>query len=60
MMKKKRKDISKCMCCEDCSNLIPIGEGDHVCMEGKEPKMPISEYLITEEYMWCDGKYYEE
>lgn len=54
----KRKKQNKC--CECCSNLIPIGEGDHICTEGKEPKMTLCEYEPTNEYMWCDGKYYAE
>ena len=47
-------------CCETCINLTPIGEGDHVCTEGKKPKMPLCEYEPTNEYMWCRGKKYME
>jgi len=46
--------------CETCGNLIPIGEGDHICYECKgEPVMVISEYTPTEEYLACKGKRYE-
>ena len=51
-------------CCETCENLIPIGEGDHICYEcqsedGEPCIMPICEYEPTEDYMKCKGKYYE-
>ena len=54
--KRKRRDIG----CESCENLIPIGEGDHICYECGEPIMPICEYEATEEYMKCRGRKYAE
>lgn len=57
-MSKKRKNNQNAMC-EYCENLIPIGEGDHICLEcGSEPKMVICEYCPTDEYMACGGKYF--
>lgn len=51
--------------CETCSNLIPIGEGDHICFEvessyGEPSIMPISDYMPTTEYLKCKGKKYDE
>lgn len=53
----KKKDH----CCEDCDNLIAIGEGDHICSEversdGTPCIMPISGYQPTDEYFMCGGK----
>lgn len=57
MSKKK----NQCKGCESCSNLIPIGEGDHICTEfGDTPAMVISDYVPADEYMKCGGKHYEE
>lgn len=51
---------SKFKGCESCSNLIPIGEGDHICNEcGDMPAMVISDYTPTDEYMKCGGGRYE-
>lgn len=58
-MKKKNKKQNKM--CEYCSNIVPIGEGDHICYEcGDEPKMVICEYCPTDEYMACGGKCFVE
>lgn len=51
--------------CEHCDNLIAIGEGDHICLEirrsdGVQSIMPISDYVKTDEYMKCRGKYFVE
>ena len=43
--------------CETCEEFTQIGEGDHIC--GADPhKMPVSDYLPTEDYCWCKGKHY--
>lgn len=60
-MKKKKKHCEQGYC-ENCANLIPIGEGDHIC-DGYDfgtPVMPISEYEWTDEYYKCRGEYYVE
>ncbi len=46
--------------CETCDNCVAIGEGDHICYECGEPKMVISDYIPTGEYLSCGGKRYEE
>lgn len=51
--------------CETCSNLIAIGEGDHICYEvkaddGTPAIMPISDYTPTDEYLKCGGEKWEE
>ena len=54
--KKKQKAV-----CEHCENLIPIGQGDHICLScDEEPKIVISEYCPTDEYMACGGKCFIE
>jgi hypothetical protein len=54
-MSKKQRNINQCVCCEDCSNLVPIGEGDHIC-DADFTKMPIEEYAPTKDYFWCKGR----
>lgn len=57
MSKRKNKTQKGC---EYCGNCIPLGEGDHICYECGEPKIVICEYEATEDYMCCNGKYFEE
>lgn len=58
----KKKKYSKNRCCENCANLIPIGDGDHICdgYDYSAPVMPISEYEWTDEYYKCYGEYFIE
>lgn len=43
--------------CESCDEFTPIGEGDHIC--GYDPqRMPVSDYIPTEDYFWCQGKHF--
>lgn len=46
--------------CESCANLIPIGEGDHICNECGEPKVVIEDYFAASSYLMCDGEHYVE
>lgn len=53
------KDIG--CCCENCDNLIAIGEGDHICYEvedtdGNPCVVPIEGYKPSDEYFMCGGK----
>ena len=43
--------------CETCANLIPIGEGDHIC-DADPLRIPLCEYKHTEDYFWCGGSQY--
>lgn len=43
--------------CENCQNLNPIGDGDHICDESPT-RMPVCEYGPTGDYLWCRGKYF--
>lgn len=43
--------------CENCQNLDPIGEGDHICDEDPT-RMPVSEYAPTNDYLWCGGAHF--
>ena len=52
-MKKKNK------CCENCGELIPCGEGDHICGAG-DAKLVLVDYAPAEDYFWCEGKCWEE
>ena len=33
MAKKKKPGHQPVKCCETCANMLPIGEGDHICEE---------------------------
>ena len=55
-MKKKERNAG----CEHCANLVPIGEGDHICYECGEPVMPVSNYITTDDYLKCGGRKYEK
>lgn len=51
--------------CENCGNLIAIGEGGHICYEvksddGTPAVMPISDYTPTDDYLKCGGRKWEE
>lgn len=52
--------IGRVQCqCERCEELTPIGEGDHIC--GADPyRMPVSDYMPTEDYFWCKGTHFVE
>lgn len=56
---KKNKPIKNCQC-ETCENLMAIGEGDHICTEGEEPKVVIEDYMPAKDYLWCKGGRYSE
>ena len=45
-------------CCMYCDNLIACGEGDHIC--GKNDEVVIVDYEPSDDYMWCNGKYFKE
>ena len=52
--------IGRAQCqCERCEEFTPIGEGDHIC--GADPhRMPVSDYMPTEDYYWCKGAHFVE
>lgn len=51
--KNKTKKIEKC--CENCGQLIALGEGDHMC-GACAICIPISNYEPTSDYFRCGGK----
>lgn len=56
---KKEKNARKVVkCCNTCANCIPIGEGDHICDEMQE--LVLEEYMPTDSYYICGGRYYDE
>ncbi len=57
--KKSVKKKNKKCCCEDCTNFVPIGEGDHICIAGKEPVLILEDYIPTDNYLYCNGSDYE-
>jgi len=59
MGKRKKRVNKQPRMCEYCENCIPIGEGDHICTECGEPKMVISDYIPTSEYLACGGRCFE-
>ena len=58
-MAKNKKSKARGCCCETCINLVPIGEGDHICDEDPM-KMVLEDYAPTDDYSWCQGKKYIE
>ena len=48
--------------CLNCINMIPIGEGDHICWEHEdgECRFVLVDYMPTEDYLFCNGKEWEE
>ncbi len=57
---RKRNRRNKQPICECCENLIPIGEGDHICGEGDEPKLVLDDYQPADDYGWGGGKFFRE
>lgn len=57
--KRKSKIPHSEVCCLNCSNCIPIGEGDHICNECGEPVIVLRDYAPTEDYLKCGGEYFE-
>ncbi len=55
MSKKKNKRAG----CEYCSYCVPIGEGDHICDAEDMPKLVMSDYEPTEDYLCCNGRKFE-
>lgn len=45
--------------CQGCTNMLPIGQGDHICMIA-EPILVLDGYVPTDEYYWCQGDLKEE
>lgn len=43
--------------CENCINLVPIGEGDHLCTEKNE--IVIEDYAPSDLYMICKGENFD-
>lgn len=41
--------------CHGCTNFVPIGGGDHLCIAETEPKVIVEDYVTTEEFYWCGG-----
>lgn len=52
----KEKEISKT--CLTCSNCVPIGEGDHVCIENQV--IVLEDYTPTDDYCYCNECDWEE
>lgn len=45
--------------CETCMNLLPIGEGDHLC-DANDLVLVMEDYSPTDDYYWCCGRNWEE
>ena len=56
-----RKIIKKKMVhdCLSCANMIPIGEGDHICLINPT-NFVLIDYTPTETYCFCNGEDWEE
>lgn len=55
------KSVNDKKCCTYCANCLPIGEGDHVCMEFEgEAILVMENYQRTDNFNKCNGTMYEE
>lgn len=46
--------------CENCINCMYLEHGDMFCDKHEDMAMVYDEFCPTENYMWCNGKKYEE
>ena len=53
----KQKNAEKC--CENCTYLTGIGEGDHIC-DVDTCLIVLAGYVPTDDYFWCDGAKWRE
>jgi len=53
----KKRDEN--ICCLTCENLLPIGEGDHLCDAADAPTLVLADYEPTEDFFWCGSSEYE-
>ena len=44
--------------CRTCKYFGEAGDGDYMCRHG-EPTLIVENGYTTEDYFYCDGKYYE-
>lgn len=61
MAKKKKPGHQPVKCCETCANMLPIGEGDHICEEcegsdGTPAALILDNYNPAEDYFICGGR----
>lgn len=49
-------ELNYVKCCDNCDNLIALGEGGFICYECDEHIIPISNYQPTDMYLKCEGR----
>lgn len=50
--------MKKELFCDNCVNCMYLGEGNMAC--DLNDKTIADDFIPTENYMWCEGKKYEE
>jgi hypothetical protein len=55
-LKIKKIDVDKEICV-NCANGIDLEDGGILC--DMDNRLVIDDYEWTEDYMWCDGKYFK-
>ena len=59
--KTKQRKSEPFKCCETCANMLPIGEGDHICdnylnHDGSPAALILENYIPTDAYFICGGR----
>ena len=57
VLREYNEHIKSCLSCEE---LVPIGEGDHICLCREEPALVLENYEPTENFFFCNGEDYIE
>lgn len=57
----RNRNKNKCnITCDTCINCMYLEAGDMFCDEHEDFALVYDEFCPTEDYMWCNGKKYEE
>ena len=60
----RHKDNTPIQNCFNCDNVVPIGEGDHICYDYADGDphavIVIREYVPTSDFIKCGGKRWKE
>jgi hypothetical protein len=59
-VQRKRNKNKRNITCEQCINCMYVEHGDMYCDEHEKFAYVYDEFCPTENYMWCNGKKFEE
>ena len=59
-VQRKRYKIKQNVTCEQCINCMYIEHGDMYCDEKEDMPLVYDEFCPTENYMWCNGRKFNE